>query len=116
METRWEGLKPELSELCSRIQLFPCPTSKHRLCQSEIAQGLAILVSGMEIICPDMNPILLVKTVLEKLPLPEEYAKRKLRNLLDDSNLINMLMENEWNEKKKTEQLLKHAWMKVYTS
>lgn len=95
IETRWEGLKPQLSELCSRINLFPCPTAKHRLCQSEIAQGLAILVNGMEIICPDINPCLLVKEALEKLPLPEEYAKRKVRNLLDDSNLVDMLQADD---------------------
>lgn len=91
IETRWEGLKPQLSELCSRINLFPCPTAKHRLCQSEIAQGLAILVNGMEILCPEINPCLLVKKALEKLPLPEEFAKQKIRALLDNSNLIEML-------------------------
>lgn len=95
IETRWEGLKPQLSELCSRINQFPCPTSKHRLCQSEIAQGLAILVNGMEILSADINPCLLVKTALEKLPLPEEYAKQKMRSLLDNSNLIEMLQNDE---------------------
>lgn len=95
IETRWEGLKPQLSELCSRINLFPCPTAKHRLCQSEIAQGLAILVNGIDIINPEINPCLLVKTALEKLPLPEEYAKQKIRALLDNSYLYNMLQADE---------------------
>lgn len=75
--------------------MFPCPTAKHRLCQSEIAQGLAILVNGMEILYPELNPCLLVKNALEKLPLPEEYAKQKIRNLLDNSNLIEMLQTEE---------------------
>lgn len=95
IETRWEGLKPQFSELCSRIEQFPCPTSKHRLCQSEIAQGLAILVNGMEILSSNINPCLLVQKALEKLPLPEEYAKQKMRTLLDNSNLIEMLHSNE---------------------
>lgn len=95
IETRWEGLKPQLSELCSRINLFPCPTSKHRLCQSEIAQGLAILVSGMEIICTDINSCELVNMALEKLPLPEEYSKRKVRNVMDNSNVVNMFQGDD---------------------
>lgn len=95
IETRWEGLKPRLSDLCSRINQFPCPTSKHRLCQSEIAQGLAILVNGMEILSKDINPCLLVQTALEKLPLPEEYARQKMRSLLDNSNFIEMLQNDE---------------------
>lgn len=93
IETRWEGLKSQLSELCSRINQFPCPTSKHRLCQSEMAQGLAILVNGREILFNNINPCLIVKKALEKLPLPEEYAKQKMRSLLDNSNLIEMLQQ-----------------------
>lgn len=95
IETRWEGLKPQFSELCSRIEQFPCPTPKHRLCQSEIAQGLAILVNGMEILSSNINPCLLVQKALEKLPLPEEYAKQKMRTLLDNSNLVEMLHIND---------------------
>lgn len=95
IETRWEGLKPQFSELCSRIEQFPCPTPKHRLCQSEIAQGLAILVNGMEILSSNINPCLLVQKALEKLPLPEEYAKQKMRTLLDNSNLVEMLHNND---------------------
>lgn len=95
IESRWEGLKPQLSELCSRINLFPCPTSKHRLCQSEIAQGLAVLVNGMEILCNESNPCVLVKRALEKLPLPEEFAKQQVRALLDNGNLIEMLQAED---------------------
>lgn len=91
IETRWEGLKPQLNELCSRISLFPCPTSKHRLCQSEIAQRLANLISGMRIVCPELNPLVEMKWTLGKLPLPQEYALQKLRSFLDDSSLIEVL-------------------------
>lgn len=69
--------------------------------QSEIAQGLAILVNGMEILCSDINPCPLVHKTLEKLPLPEEYAKQRLRSLLDNSNLINMLQDDgNWKKNK----------------
>lgn len=95
IESRWEGLKPQLSELCSRINLFPCPTPKHRLCQSEIAQGLAILVNGMQILSNEANPCVLVKMALEKLPLPEEFAKQQVRALLENGNLIEMLQSED---------------------
>lgn len=91
IETRWEGLKPQLNELCSRISLFPCPTAKHRLCQSEIAQRLANLINGMRIVCPDLSPLIEMKLTLGKLPLPQEYAQQKLRFFLDDSSLMEML-------------------------
>lgn len=91
IETRWEGLKPQLNELCSRISLFPCPTAKHRLCQSEIAQRLANLINGMRIVCPDLSPLVEMKLTLGKLPLPQEYAQQKLRFFLDDSSLMEIL-------------------------
>lgn len=94
IETRWEGLKPQLAELCSRINAFPCPSAKHRLCQSEIAQGLAVLVDGIAL-NNEINPCLLVKNAIEKLPLPEEFAKQKINALLDDQNLIEMLLCDE---------------------
>lgn len=83
IETRWESLKPQLADLCSRISLFPCPTSKHRLCQSEIAQKLACLVRAVVVTCPDINPCRLIKMALDKLPLPQEYAQQELRVLLE---------------------------------
>jgi len=91
IETRWESLKPQLNELCSRINLFPCPTAKHRLCQSEISQRLANLISGMRIVCPDLNPLIEMRLTLGKLPLPQEYAQQKLRTFLDDSSLMEVL-------------------------
>ncbi|XP_059611936.1 nuclear pore complex protein Nup98-Nup96 [Phlebotomus argentipes] len=81
--SHWEGLKPQLDELCSRINLFPCPTAKHRLCQSEISQRLACLVRGVLMTSPHLNPCLLIKVALEKLPLPQEYAQKELRFFID---------------------------------
>ena len=83
LETRWEGIKPQLADLCSRINLLPCPTSKHRLCQSEIAQRLACLVHGILVTSPYLNSCLFIKMALEKLPLPQEYAQYEVRTLLD---------------------------------
>uniref|UniRef100_A0A1L8DWH8 Nuclear pore complex protein Nup98-Nup96 n=1 Tax=Nyssomyia neivai TaxID=330878 RepID=A0A1L8DWH8_9DIPT len=81
--SRWESLKPQLDELCSRINLFPCPTAKHRLCQSEISQRLACLVRGILMTSPNLNPCLLIKVALEKLPLPQEYAQKELHFFID---------------------------------
>ncbi|XP_055923020.1 nuclear pore complex protein Nup98-Nup96 [Eupeodes corollae] len=83
IEARWENLKPQLADLCSRINLLPCPTPKHRLCQSEIAQSLACLVRGVLVVCPSLNPCLTIKIALERLPLPQEFAQQELRALLD---------------------------------
>ncbi|XP_075145470.1 nuclear pore complex protein Nup98-96 [Haematobia irritans] len=83
IEARWENLKPQLADLCSRINLLPCPTPKHRLCQSEIAQNLACLVRGVLLVCPILNPCLIIKIALERLPLPQEFAQQELRALLD---------------------------------
>lgn len=95
IESAWQQLKPHLSELCSRINLFPAPTAKHRLCQSEIAQRLANLVCGVRLMCPDIDSCALLRIILEKLPLPQEYAKQKLRALLEDNRLIDEMMQRE---------------------
>ncbi|XP_036674150.3 nuclear pore complex protein Nup98-Nup96 [Drosophila suzukii] len=84
INARWENLKPQLSELCSRISLLPCPTSKHRLCQSEISQSLSCLVHGMCIVCPEMEPSSVLKVALERLPLPQEFSSKELRILLEE--------------------------------
>lgn len=83
LESRWEDIKPELTELCSRINLFPCPTVKHRLCQSEIAQKLACIVGGIAQTNPHINACNLVRLSLEKLPLPPEYAQSLMRTLIN---------------------------------
>ncbi|XP_064549143.1 nuclear pore complex protein Nup98-Nup96 [Drosophila montana] len=84
IHARWENLKPQLSEICSRISLLPCPTSKHRLCQSEIAKSLSCLVNGMCIVCPELEPCVVLKMALERLPMPQEFSTKELSNLLDE--------------------------------
>lgn len=95
IDVAWQQLQQPLSELCSRINLFPCPTAKHRLCQSEIAQQLANLVTGARLTAggggADLSTCTLMRVILEKLPLPQEYAKQKLRALLEDGRLIDEL-------------------------
>ncbi|XP_058812931.1 nuclear pore complex protein Nup98-Nup96 [Topomyia yanbarensis] len=82
-ETRLEELKPKLSDLCSVIKMFPCPTPKHRLCQSEIAQRLAYLIRSFFTQDPRINSCALMRSALEKLPLPQEYALEELRHMLN---------------------------------
>ncbi|XP_068154231.1 LOW QUALITY PROTEIN: nuclear pore complex protein Nup98-Nup96 [Drosophila tropicalis] len=84
IHARWENLKPQLSDLCSRISLLPCPTAKHRLCQSEISENLSCLVRGMCIVCPEMESCSVLRVALERLPLPQEFSKKDLRILLEE--------------------------------
>ncbi|XP_001358641.3 nuclear pore complex protein Nup98-Nup96 [Drosophila pseudoobscura] len=84
IKARWENLKPQLSELCSRISLLPCPTAKHRLCQTEISQSLNCLVQGMCIVSPQMQSSAVLKVALERLPMPQEFLSKELRTLLDE--------------------------------
>ncbi|XP_033244064.1 nuclear pore complex protein Nup98-Nup96-like [Drosophila miranda] len=84
IKARWENLKPQLSELCSRISLLPCPTAKHRLCQTEISQSLNCLVQGMCIVSSQMQSSAVLKVALERLPMPQESLSKELRTLLDE--------------------------------
>ncbi|KAH8312552.1 hypothetical protein KR044_011366 [Drosophila immigrans] len=84
IHARWENLKPQLSEICSRISLLPCPTSKHRLCQSEISKSLSCLVHGICIVCPELEPCAVLKMALERLPMPQEFSTKELSSLLDE--------------------------------
>uniref|UniRef100_A0A1A9WVG8 Nuclear pore complex protein Nup98-Nup96 n=1 Tax=Glossina brevipalpis TaxID=37001 RepID=A0A1A9WVG8_9MUSC len=96
IEARWENLKPQLADLCARIKSLPCPTTKHSLCQSEIAQNLACLLRGVLLVCPVLNPCIIIKIALELLPLPQEFAQRELRDLLD--TLVHDLSKPEVND------------------
>lgn len=82
MELVLEQLKPKLSELCSVIKLFPCPTSKHRLCQSEISQKLAFIIRSFYATAYSENSCALMRIALDKLPLSQEYARQELRHVL----------------------------------
>ncbi|XP_035891402.1 nuclear pore complex protein Nup98-Nup96 [Anopheles stephensi] len=82
MEQRLESLKPKLSELCSVIKMFPCPTPKHTLLQSEIAQRLAFLIRTHYADDPQISGSTLMRGALERLPLPEEHVLEELDHML----------------------------------
>ncbi|KAL7727665.1 hypothetical protein ACLKA6_013265 [Drosophila palustris] len=84
IHARWENLKPQLSEICSRISLLPCPTAKHRLCQSEISKSLSCLVHGICIVSPELEPCSVLKMAIERLPMPQEFSTKELSSLLDE--------------------------------
>ncbi|XP_055630222.1 nuclear pore complex protein Nup98-Nup96-like [Toxorhynchites rutilus septentrionalis] len=62
-----EEFKTKLSDLCSVIKMFPCPTLKHRLCQNAITQLLVIRYALMQ------------NALEEYVLLPQEYVLEKLR-------------------------------------
>uniref|UniRef100_A0A182N4M8 Nuclear pore complex protein Nup98-Nup96 n=1 Tax=Anopheles dirus TaxID=7168 RepID=A0A182N4M8_9DIPT len=82
IEQRLERLKPKLSDLCSVIKLFPCPTPKHTLLQSEIAQRLAYLIRTYFADDPQISGSALLRGALERLPLPEEQVIEELDHML----------------------------------
>ncbi|ETN61956.1 nuclear pore complex protein nup98 [Anopheles darlingi] len=82
MQERLEALKPKLSDLCSVMKLFPCPTPKHVLLQSEMSQRLAYLLRTHFADDPQISGSALMRGALERLPLPEEYALGELDHLL----------------------------------
>lgn len=43
--------------------------------------------------CPELNSCLLMRVILEKLPLPQEYAKQKFRTLLEDSRFVEEMQQ-----------------------
>uniref|UniRef100_A0A336KXZ5 Nuclear pore complex protein Nup98-Nup96 n=1 Tax=Culicoides sonorensis TaxID=179676 RepID=A0A336KXZ5_CULSO len=82
-ESALDDLKLKFNDICSVIKLFPCPTAKHRLCQSEIAQRLAQLIRTFYASDNSVGERChLLKLALDKLPLSPEYAKTELKHLL----------------------------------
>lgn len=79
-----QQLSPLLSDLCSSIKLFPCPTAKHRLCQCEIAKQLAFIIRNFYATSNAYGnqAFSMIRTALEKLPLPQEFAQQELRHVL----------------------------------
>lgn len=79
-----ERIRPKLSDLCSVIRLFPCPTSKHRLCQCEIAKQLAFVIRNFYATSTTYGnqASALMRTALERLPLPQEFAQHELKHIL----------------------------------
>ncbi|EDV94992.1 nuclear pore complex protein Nup98-Nup96 [Drosophila grimshawi] len=91
MLARWENLKPQLSEICSRISLLPCPTSKHRLCQTEISKCLTCLVHGIRIVWEEFDSCYVIEMALDRLPMPQEFITKEHSNLLEEfmQNMLN---------------------------
>lgn len=79
-----EQIRPKLSDLCSVIRLFPCPTPKHRLCQCEIAKQLAFIIRNFyaNSAAYGNQACALMRTALERLPLPQEFAQQELKFVL----------------------------------
>ncbi|XP_076223449.1 nuclear pore complex protein Nup98-96 isoform X2 [Nomia melanderi] len=75
-----ELLKPRLTCLCLKINQFPCPTAKHRLCQAEIAKRTLHL--GKSLLQANENRSTVILQLVSQLPLPEDYAQQELRPIV----------------------------------
>lgn len=77
-------ISPRLSDLCSVIRLFPCPTPKHRLCQCEISRQLAFIIRNFYATSNAYGNQagILMRTALERLPLPQEFAQQEIKHIL----------------------------------
>ncbi|KAG8036803.1 hypothetical protein G9C98_004125 [Cotesia typhae] len=80
-----ELLQPQISSLCAKINQFPCPSAKHRLCQAEIAKRTFNLAKSILLLQPNEEKStseILVRLVT-MLPLPEDYAQQELRPIIN---------------------------------
>ncbi|XP_011861839.1 PREDICTED: nuclear pore complex protein Nup98-Nup96 isoform X3 [Vollenhovia emeryi] len=80
-----EALKPRLTGLCHKIDQFPCPTAKHRLCQAEIAKRTLHLTRNMLLLQKneEQSVTKLLVRLISQLPLPEDYAQQELRPIVN---------------------------------
>ncbi|KAJ9574028.1 hypothetical protein L9F63_008554, partial [Diploptera punctata] len=79
-----EKLQPQLSALCARINMLPCPTAMDKLCQSEIAKRTMHVVRNVLMLQKGeygVSPRVLAHLV-SQLPLPEDYALQELRQVV----------------------------------
>ncbi|XP_076167828.1 nuclear pore complex protein Nup98-96 isoform X2 [Ptiloglossa arizonensis] len=76
-----ELLKPRLTSLCLKINQFPCPTAKHRLCQAEIAKRTLHLAKSL--LQSNENKSTVILQLVSHLPLPEDYAQQELRPIVN---------------------------------
>ncbi|XP_058129913.1 nuclear pore complex protein Nup98-Nup96 [Anopheles ziemanni] len=83
MDQRLEALKPKLSDLCSVIKLFPCPTPSHTLLQSEIAKRLVYLIRTYYATDPRISGSALMRNALERLPLADDSLLSELTHMLE---------------------------------
>ncbi|XP_063987774.1 nuclear pore complex protein Nup98-Nup96 [Diachasmimorpha longicaudata] len=82
---RLEMLQPQLSSLCTKINLFPCTTAKLTLCQAEIAKRTLHLARSLLMMQPndDRSTTRVLVHLVSQLPLPEDYAQQELRPLIN---------------------------------
>lgn len=80
-----ELLQPQLSLLCAKINQFPCPTAKHRLCQAEIAKRTAHLARSLVLLQSNgkRTTSKILAHLVTQLPLPEDYAQQELRHIVN---------------------------------
>ncbi|KYN31615.1 Nuclear pore complex protein Nup98-Nup96 [Trachymyrmex septentrionalis] len=80
-----ETLKPRLTNLCHKIDQFPCLTAKHKLCQAEIAKRTLHLARNMLLLQKNEQRSLtkLLVRLISQLPLPEDYAQQELRPIVN---------------------------------
>ncbi|XP_043261339.1 nuclear pore complex protein Nup98-Nup96 isoform X2 [Colletes gigas] len=76
-----ELLKPRLTSLCLKINQFPCPTAKHRLCQAEIAKRTLHLARSL--LQSNESKSTVILQLVSQLPLPEDYAQQELRPIIN---------------------------------
>ncbi|XP_032457779.1 nuclear pore complex protein Nup98-Nup96 isoform X2 [Nasonia vitripennis] len=79
-----EQLQPQLISLCSKINAFPCPTVKHRLCQAEMSKRTLQLARSLCMIKhneKDASSFLI--HLISQLPFPEDYAQQELRPIIN---------------------------------
>ncbi|XP_011505770.1 PREDICTED: nuclear pore complex protein Nup98-Nup96 [Ceratosolen solmsi marchali] len=75
-----ELLQPQLTSLCTKITAFPCPTTKHRLCQAEMAKRTLQLARSLLILqSNEDNTSNFFVNLISQLPLPEDYVQQELR-------------------------------------
>lgn len=80
-----ELLQPQLTSLCTKINQFPCPTAKLRLCQAEIAKRTLHLARSLLMLQSheDISIARVLVQLVSQLPLPEDYAQQELRPILN---------------------------------
>lgn len=79
-----ELLQPQLISLCTKIAVFPCPTTKHRLCQAEMAKRtLQLATSLLMLQSKEDNASGFLVQLISQLPLPEDYAQQELRPIIN---------------------------------
>lgn len=82
-----QTLQLQLSSLCSRMNLFPCPTPTHTLCRCEMSKRLIGIIRGliMQTNKDDSKPFL---KVINQLPMPEDYIRNQLRSIIDNFTVV----------------------------